>query len=164
MWHKNVSLIFLQVLSLYKIFLVFFCSYRQCFFSLHLKLIIKLSKPGAPKPCITNRTVLPFTKKNTNNFQTQLSVDHLIADRSRKFIWAEMSYLSMWWEQASEARRGNLKKVVDGKQLEIVTGGWVMNDEANTHYFAMIDQLIEGYLYCCWFVSAQFLLEVSFCV
>ena len=55
-----------------------------------------------------------------------------------------MSYLSMWWKIATPERKIKMKTLVDNGQLEMVTAGWVMNDEANTHYFAMIDQMIEG--------------------
>jgi hypothetical protein len=34
--------------------------------------------------------------------------------------------------------------LVDEGRFEILTGGWVMTDEANVHLFAMVDQLVEG--------------------
>jgi hypothetical protein len=42
-----------------------------------------------------------------------------------KFIWAEMSFLSLWWDQATHEQRQLLKKLLHNKQFEIVTGGWV---------------------------------------
>ncbi|XP_038058190.1 alpha-mannosidase 2-like isoform X2 [Patiria miniata] len=62
-----------------------------------------------------------------------------------RFIWAEISYFSMWWEQTSKQSQDITKRLLEEGRFEIVTGGWVMNDEANSHYFAMADQLIEGH-------------------
>ncbi|KAK9117011.1 hypothetical protein Sjap_015958 [Stephania japonica] len=71
-------------------------------------------------------------------------VDVLSKDTRRKFIWEEMSYLEKWWRDASENKKESFANLVKNGQLEIVGGGWVMNDEANSHYFAIIEQMIEG--------------------
>ncbi len=37
-----------------------------------------------------------------------------------------------------------VKKLVSNKQLEFVNAGWCMNDEAGTHYNAIVDQMTAG--------------------
>eukprot|EP00039_Didymoeca_costata_P010793 m.146168 g.146168 ORF g.146168 m.146168 type:complete len:1199 (+) comp14965_c0_seq2:71-3667(+) len=85
------------------------------------------------------------------NRQTKNILDNVIQTLSespdRTFIWAEISYFAMWWDTASGAKRDTAKRLLENKQLEIVTGGWVMPDEANTHYFAIVDQLVEGHMW-----------------
>ncbi|KZV32934.1 alpha-mannosidase 2x-like [Dorcoceras hygrometricum] len=71
-------------------------------------------------------------------------VETLSKDNRRKFIWEEMSYLERWWRDASDVKRDSFINLVRNGQLEIVGGGWVMNDEANSHYFAIIEQITEG--------------------
>ncbi|XP_066601390.1 alpha-mannosidase 2-like isoform X2 [Prorops nasuta] len=61
------------------------------------------------------------------------------------FIWSEVSFLSLWWESAHPTKKMILKRLVKEGRLEITTGGWVMSDEASSHIYAMLDQLIEGH-------------------
>ncbi|MED6195596.1 Alpha-mannosidase 2x [Stylosanthes scabra] len=50
-----------------------------------------------------------------------------------------MSYLERWWRDAPSDMKEAFTNLVNDGQLEIVGGGWVMNDEANSHYYAIIE-------------------------
>lgn len=42
-----------------------------------------------------------------------------------------MSYLERWWKDATDEKRQSFASLVHNGQLEIVGGGWVMNDEVH---------------------------------
>ncbi|KAL2100360.1 hypothetical protein ACEWY4_004754 [Coilia grayii] len=81
--------------------------------------------------------------------QTQHILNNMVVklheDVRRKILWSEVSYFSKWWDNIDHQKRDAVKKLIERGQLELATGGWVMPDEANTHYFALIDQLLEGH-------------------
>jgi hypothetical protein len=79
-----------------------------------------------------------FSKEVRNIIESVISA--LEANPSRRFIWSEVSYFTMWWRSASDSSRGRFKALVDSGALEMVMGGWVMNDEALPSLDAIVDQ------------------------
>ena len=71
-------------------------------------------------------------------------VPALEADLLRHFIYVEMAFFSRWWLQQTPTMQARVKSLVERGQLEFINGGWCMNDEASTHYNAIIDQMTVG--------------------
>ncbi|XP_014118291.1 PREDICTED: lysosomal alpha-mannosidase [Pseudopodoces humilis] len=71
-------------------------------------------------------------------------VAQLAAVPSRRFVYAEVAFLARWWQQQDAATRSLLTELVQEGRLELVGGGWCMNDEAAAHYGGVLEQLGLG--------------------
>jgi lysosomal alpha-mannosidase len=71
-------------------------------------------------------------------------IDNLQKNPDRKFIYVEIAFFTRWWNEQTEATKAIVRKLVQDGQLEFINGGWCMNDEASTHYNAIVDQMSLG--------------------
>ena len=71
----------------------------------------------------------------------------LSTDRSKRFIWSEISFFMRWWDSQNESMKNKFKILVANGQMEFVGGGWVQNDEANPTAEAVMNQVSQGHDY-----------------
>jgi len=84
------------------------------------------------------------------------TIEALMKDPARKFIWVEIAFFYKWWKQASDTQRQQFRYLLTKtRQIEFIIGGFVMNDEALATYGAIVDQmtlgnsfLIKGNVFC----------------
>jgi len=93
------------------------------------------------------KTFEKYYRDQTNKILSTM-VRKMVEFPKLKFIWAEISYLSMWWAEQTQEVRSSVVRLLSEGRLEIVTGGWVMPDEANSHYTAILEQLLNGHDWC----------------
>ncbi|KAK3605381.1 hypothetical protein CHS0354_040981 [Potamilus streckersoni] len=90
------------------------------------------------------RTIQEYHTGATRSILTGM-VQKLNQYRNLTFQWAETVFLDLWFEETDNSLKQQVRDIIARGQLEIVLGGWVMPDEACTHYVSVIDQLIEGH-------------------
>lgn len=71
-------------------------------------------------------------------------ITELKKDPQRHFTFCEMSFMTRWYYEQTPLERSIFKGLVKSGQITIVNGGWVMHDEAASHYVSMIDQTTLG--------------------
>ena len=57
------------------------------------------------------RTFEEYYRRQTRNI-LNLMTDTLSVDNRRKFIWAEISYLDLWWNEQNEHKKDQFKRLV----------------------------------------------------
>jgi len=72
-------------------------------------------------------------------------VSSLLDNHDRKYVAVEMSFFQRWYFEQTLLKRQQVKMLVKSGQLSFVNGGWVMHDEAGSHYASMIDQTTLGH-------------------
>ena len=68
-------------------------------------------------------------------------MEELAKDPNRRFIYVEQAFFQRWWRQQDADMQARVRKFVDEGQLEFISGGWVMHDEAAPVYTDMIAQV-----------------------
>ncbi|XP_033326410.2 lysosomal alpha-mannosidase II isoform X1 [Megalopta genalis] len=72
-------------------------------------------------------------------------VQALVANPERKFMYVETAFLWKWWVRQDMKTQQIVKNLINEGRLEIIGGGWSMNDEAVTHYHSLVDQYTWGF-------------------
>ncbi len=68
----------------------------------------------------------------------------LKANDKRTFIFGEMVYFKRWYDDLEPTDKEYVKQLIKEQRLEIINGGWVMNDEATAIYQDIINQIRIG--------------------
>jgi hypothetical protein len=72
------------------------------------------------------------------------SINALLEDPDRKFIYVEQAFFTRWWSEQTPAKRAAVQGLVASGQLEFINGGWSMHDEACPSYIDMLDNTALG--------------------
>lgn len=70
------------------------------------------------------RTFLSYFQQDSRQI-LNFVIDRMQEYRDMTFIWAELSILQLWWDQAHPTKQRALKHLIKSGRFEIVTGGWV---------------------------------------
>mmetsp|Transcript_31548 Transcript_31548/g.32761 ORF Transcript_31548/g.32761 Transcript_31548/m.32761 type:complete len:910 (-) Transcript_31548:87-2816(-) len=69
---------------------------------------------------------------------------NLASDPERTFIYVEQAFFTMWYPSQSTETKETLKKWLHEGRFEFILGGYVMQDEADTTFQHIIDQMRLG--------------------
>lgn len=83
-----------------------------------------------------------------HNVGVQYIIDSVLQalkrDNKRRYIQVETAFFWEWWKDQNEEKRDVFRTFVNNGQIEMVGGGWSMNDEACTNYQSTINQFTWG--------------------